>query len=242
MSGGEVPVSQITRAAAARQPGGVPAPGRPVLATDRRQRKKQLTRDALIQAAMSLFEAKGYEQTAIHEITDVVDISERTFFRYFASKEDLVLSFVRDQMTAFAEALAARPPGEEPLTAACAAFHVSLRQPEARQPDAGGGQTPSYLSVIRLIESSPALLAAHLHYIHGRDDEIVRVLAQREGVDPAADRRPWLLAGMIGALLFLASRDCRAADHRDPEALTAAFDAYAGEIAAALGGHWAAAP
>jgi AcrR family transcriptional regulator len=84
----------------------------------RRQRKKQRTRDALIEAAMELFAAKGYDRTAVHEITDAVDVSERTFFRYFASKEDLVLSFARDGMTAFAQALAGRPPQEEPLTAA----------------------------------------------------------------------------------------------------------------------------
>ena len=62
----------------------------------RRQRKKQATREALIETAMKLFAAKGYDHTAIHEITDAVDVSERTFFRYFASKEDLVLSLIRD--------------------------------------------------------------------------------------------------------------------------------------------------
>ena len=97
----------------------------------RRQRKKQRTRDALIEAAMELFAAKGYDRTAVHEITDAVDVSERTFFRYFASKEDLVLSFARDGMTAFAQALAGRPPSEEPLTAARNAFQISLRERHA---------------------------------------------------------------------------------------------------------------
>src|SRR5580693_774446 len=85
-----------------------PAPGR-------RQRKKQLTRDALIQAAIELFVAKGYEHTAVREITDAVDVSERTFFRYFASKEDLVLSFTRDGSAALMRELAARPAAEPPM-------------------------------------------------------------------------------------------------------------------------------
>src|ERR1700750_2602920 len=92
----------------------------------RRERKKQLTREALFQAAMDLFTAKGYDRTAVHEITDAVDVSERTFFRYFASKEDLVLSFIRDGAGAFAAALAARPAGEEPLTAARQALLSSI--------------------------------------------------------------------------------------------------------------------
>ncbi|HVB44924.1 MAG TPA: TetR family transcriptional regulator [Streptosporangiaceae bacterium] len=234
----EVPVSQITSPAAASAPSASPGQAREVPGgPDRRQRKKRRTRDDLVQAALALFEAKGYDRTAVHEITEAVDVSERTFFRYFASKEDLVLSFVRDGMTAFAEALAARPPQEEPLTATRGAFQISLRHL------VGGtaGDVPSYLSVIRLIDSTPTLLAAHLRYIHEREDEVVRVLAQREGVDPAIDRRPRLLAAMIGALVFLANRDWQAGDNQEPEAMAAAFDGYADEIASALSGHWTAA-
>ena len=57
----------------------------------RRERKKRQTRDALVHAALKLFDAKGYEHTAVREITDAVDVSERTFFRYFANKEDLAV-------------------------------------------------------------------------------------------------------------------------------------------------------
>jgi AcrR family transcriptional regulator len=230
-------VPQITPPATAPAPGAEaevalaePGPGR-------RQRKKQRTRDALIQAAMELFEAKGYERTAVHEITDAVDVSERTFFRYFASKEDLVLSFVRDGTNAFAAALAARPLHETPLTAARNAFHISLRQLPGST-----GDVPSYLSVMRLIDSTPALLAAYLRYIHDHDDEIIGVLAQREGVDPATDRRPRVLAAVIGSLVFLANRDWRGGDNQGPDAMAAAFDAYADEVITALAGHWAAAP
>jgi AcrR family transcriptional regulator len=197
----------------------------------RRERKKQRTRDALIEAAMELFAAKGYDRTTVHEITDAVDVSERTFFRYFASKEDLALSFVRDGAATFATALAARPPDEEPLTAARAAFHISLRQL--------AGNLPSYLSVIRLIETTPALLAAHLRYVHEHDDEIIQVLAEREGV-AATDPRPRVLAAVIGSVVFLANRDWLAAGSEDPEAMAAAFDRYADEVRPALAGHWTA--
>ena len=150
----------------------------------RRERKKRLTRDALFQAAMELFAAKGYDRTAVHEITDAVDVSERTFFRYFASKEDLVLSFIRDGAAAFAAALAARPAEEEPLTAARHALQSSILELND-----GAGSLTAYLAAMRLIDSTPSLLAAYLRSVHDHDDEIIEVLARREGVDPAASTR-----------------------------------------------------
>jgi AcrR family transcriptional regulator len=230
----EVPVGQITPRAAGPWPGGEAAVASPEPPGNRRERKKQRTRDALIEAAMGLFAAQGYDHTAVHEITDAVDVSERTFFRYFASKEDLVLSFVRDGQTAFAGALAARPPAEDPFTAARHAFQISLGQLPGNTEEAA-----SYLPVMGLIHSTPALLAAYLRYVHDHDDEIIQVLAQREGVDPAADRRPRVLAAVIGSLAFLAHRDWQAGGDPGPGAMSAAFDAYADEVIPALAGHWA---
>src|ERR1700749_4508972 len=97
----------------------------------RRERKKRQTRDALVRAALELFDAKGYDQTAVREITDAVDVSERTFFRYFASKEDLVMSFIRERLEVFVRGLAAGPPEEEPLAAIRGAYHDSLAEPAA---------------------------------------------------------------------------------------------------------------
>ena len=204
----------------------------------RRERKKQQTRDALILAALQLFEAKGYEHTAVREITDAVDVSERTFFRYFASKEDLALSFVRDGADALIEALAARPAGEEPLTALRQAFRDSLCQITA---DGGVlSHKPSYLSVLELIESTPTLLAAQLRYSHEHDAALVGELARREGVDPDTDPRPRLLATLFAGLAFLAIRDWRARGAGDTDAMLAAFDVYADQLNPALFGHWRA--
>jgi AcrR family transcriptional regulator len=202
----------------------------------RRERKKRQTRDALLQAALALFDQHGYEHTAVREITDAVDVSERTFFRYFASKEDLVMSFIRDRTEIFVRSLAARPASEEPLTAIRMAFHDSLA---ARPTSPDDGETvTTYLSVIRLIEATPALLAANLRFLHEHEDEIVGVLAAREGVDPATDRRPRLLAAMFGAIGFLASREWREQGCPGPEAMAASFDAYADQLTATLAGHW----
>src|SRR5579862_1672141 len=95
--------------------------------TQRRERKKRQMRAALVHAALTLFDAKGYEHTAVREITDAVDVSERTFFRYFASKEDLALSVIREGSDAFMRELVARPAAEPPMTALGTAFRASLR-------------------------------------------------------------------------------------------------------------------
>ena len=211
-------------------------PAHPAAETQRRERKKRQTRDALLHAALRLFDAKGYEHTAVREITDAVDVSERTFFRYFASKEELALSFIGDSTDAFVRELAARPPAEPPFTALTNSFRASVR---ALTADDGPAARSSYLLVIKLIDTTPALLAALLRYMHDRDDEVVRVLAAREGVDPDTDRRPRVAVLAYGALVVAANSEWRTSGDGSAESMLAAFDAYAAQLKPALLEHWA---
>lgn len=80
-----------------------------------RERKKQRTRDALLRAALELFTTQGYERTTVDEIADAVDVSQRTFFRYFAGKEDVALFLQRLAESHFVAAVRERPPHEAPL-------------------------------------------------------------------------------------------------------------------------------
>ena len=204
-------------------------------ALQRRERKKRQTRDALVEAALALFIAKGYEQTTVREITDAVDVSERTFFRYFANKEDLALSFAKDHTDALMRELAARPPAEPPLVALRNALRAAI---EALSDKAGALAGDSvYLSIMKLIEGTPSLLAAHLRYMHDQDGEVARVLAEREGVDPETDLRPRCAAAVFNGLFISANREWQLAGGTI-EGMLATFDACADQVAEALAGHW----
>jgi AcrR family transcriptional regulator len=82
------------------------APARPGL----RERKKQQTRERVRREAYRLFTEQGYEATTIDQIAEAAEISPSTFFRYFPTKEDVVIQDEYDP--ALAEALRSRPAGE----------------------------------------------------------------------------------------------------------------------------------
>ncbi|WOC11409.1 TetR family transcriptional regulator [Gordonia sp. MP11Mi] len=65
-----------------------------------RERNKARTRDAIRTAAMSLFEQQGYAATTVAQIAEAADVSHTTFFRYFQSKEQVVLSDDLDEVRA----------------------------------------------------------------------------------------------------------------------------------------------
>jgi hypothetical protein len=66
----------------------------------------------------------------------------------------------------------------------------------------------------------------------------IQVQAEREGVDPVTDRRPRVLAAVIGALVFLPNRDWQSSGDTGPAAMAAEFDAYADAAVPALAGRW----
>ncbi|MEO3750339.1 TetR family transcriptional regulator [Streptomyces sp. B6B3] len=80
-----------------------------------RERKKLRTRQALIDTALELFTERGFEELTLDELCAAVEVSKRTFFRYFTSKEDVVTTPHRDLWTAFLEELEARAPDGSPL-------------------------------------------------------------------------------------------------------------------------------
>ncbi|KAA5834525.1 TetR family transcriptional regulator [Saccharopolyspora hirsuta] len=160
-----------------------------------RARKKQRTRAALIDAGLDLFLANGYEATNVDEIAAAVEVSSRTFFRYFASKEDIALAKGAEFDELLLDALTSRPAEEPPLTALRHAMLGMLREAAA---DSG---VQRFLSTQHLINKTPALLAGNLRRAAGTEERLTTEIARRQGVDPDQDMRPRVLvAAVCGAL------------------------------------------
>ncbi|GLY29623.1 TetR/AcrR family transcriptional regulator [Kineosporia sp. NBRC 101731] len=83
----------------------------------KREANKLATRTALQAAADRLFEQQGFENTTVRDIADAAGVTERTFFRYFAAKEELILDDALSWLPDLTEAIRTRPAAEGPLTA-----------------------------------------------------------------------------------------------------------------------------
>ncbi|MFI0449489.1 TetR family transcriptional regulator [Actinomadura sp. 6N118] len=169
-----------------------------------RERKKQRTRLALIDAALDLFLAKGYEATTIDEIVAAVDVSQRTFFRYFATKEDVVMDTMVQYDQIMVEAVAARPPGEKPLAALFASLRVVLQNIAESGPD----ESARFRKIHQVVETTPALVHAHMARHKETEKVLAGVVARRLGVDPETDLRPRLIVAFHAASVRVAFEDC----------------------------------
>jgi AcrR family transcriptional regulator len=121
-----------------------------MLKTGLRSRKRDRLRAQLLETSLRLFIDHGYDATTIDEIAAAIDISPRTFFRYFGSKEDLVMDSavrLREDLRAFAEGAPAEAPA---LSVAAAAMFLVARRYEP---------VPDGLPLARLIVQTPALRA-----------------------------------------------------------------------------------
>lgn len=92
-------------------------------------RSRQAAYSEITRAATRLFLEQGFEETTIDQIVAEVGVSRRSFFRYFGTKEDIILGGLISRGESIRAELAARPADEEPFTALRAAF-VAMQRPE----------------------------------------------------------------------------------------------------------------
>jgi AcrR family transcriptional regulator len=165
-----------------------------------RERKKQRTREALMDAAVALFGSKGFEATTVDEIADAVEVSSRTFFRYFGSKEDVIAAMQAQQFAELCDEFDRRPPHEPVITAIRRASVAAFRRFE------GGGEPESrqFTCITQLAQDSPAVFARSLELCREHNARFVAQIAARMGVDPVADPRPELVVAVCTAAVQVA--------------------------------------
>ncbi|MEH6372827.1 TetR family transcriptional regulator [Streptomyces sp. KLMMK] len=155
------------------------------------ERKRRLVSNELTEAALQLLALKGFDAVTIDEIATTAGVSKRTFFRYFASKEDVVVQFLAGMGTDIRAELAARPADERPSAALRSAVAVPVAACTDHADHAGRA-----LRVVRLILRTPALHARFLERQAQWRDDLAAELAHRLGLDPGTDLYPRLAAGM----------------------------------------------
>jgi AcrR family transcriptional regulator len=140
-----------------------------------RERKKARTRAAIRQHALRLFREQGYEATTVEQIAAAAEVSPSTFFRYFPTKEDVVLQDDMDLL--WAEAVRAQPAELTPIAALRGAMH-----------DIIGGLTPETADQLRetteLATSIPAVRARSLDELARTIGVIAQLAAERAGRSP----------------------------------------------------------
>jgi AcrR family transcriptional regulator len=175
---------------------------------DLRRRARDAVRAEIAETAFQLFTERGFAQTTVDDIAAAAGLSRRSFFRYFASKEDAVLGMLNAVGDAIAAELAARPAGEPPWTSLRRALDVLVTTYL--------GDPKVALARFRLIHQTPALRTTLLDKQDRWQGSLAEVLAARLGADPARDLRPELLAATALAALDVASRRWLASDgHAD---------------------------
>jgi AcrR family transcriptional regulator len=143
-----------------------------------RERRRIRTRRDIAYAAVNLFEAKGFSATTTEEIADAADISQSTFFRHFARKEDPIFYDLDERLAEMQAAFSA--PGHGTAWAVIRAAFIH---------NAATWETEDLTTLrrVRLFHTEPALIARYLEYCLTWEDVAALLFAQERGTDPAAD-------------------------------------------------------
>ena len=161
-----------------------------------RDRKKREMRRAIVKAAIRLCTERGVDAVTIEDIAAAVDMSPRSFYRYFATKEDALLSDNDERLRALRANLASRPVDEPILESVRAAVLAVERRYEVESFEDG-----QLAARARLLVQSPEVMARSLGRLSGWEQAITDAVATRLGVDSSKDLRPRVLAAStVGAL------------------------------------------
>jgi len=197
-----------------------------------RERKKARTREALQAAAMTLFARKGFEGTTVEEIADACEVSPRTFFRYFPTKEDVLFADAAARRERLLAAIAERPLDEVAFAALRAAM-------QALAVDYGHDRA-ALVARSKVVQASPQLQAYKAEHQHGWEADVADVLERRAiSAGVPVDREELQLVTAVATAALRVALDAWIADARGPDLgvlVDAAFARLASGFAPAASG------
>ncbi|WP_306356446.1 MULTISPECIES: TetR/AcrR family transcriptional regulator [unclassified Nocardia] len=190
-----------------------------------RERKKQQTRERIIDVALELCDAQGFDATTVEQIADAADVSPRTVNRYFESKEEIVIAPIEAWGQALAEYLRAQPPHDNELQAMLDGFlALTDRIIEADEP------VPFrwFQQMQNIIRGSAAVRARSLDAGEHKTQQMGEVLAERMGLP--ADSLPvrlllgtWHTIMRVGSEVQAVDGNCATSARGMADAVVAAY-------------------
>jgi AcrR family transcriptional regulator len=181
-------------------PSTVPPPGPH---TSLRERKKLATRQSLRRVALDLVAERGFAHVTVDDIAAAADVSTRTFFNYFPSKEAALFGTDPDRISALRERIAHDAPGAPALDVLRQVMATDAEKVADELSELGGGPG-GWLRRMKEARADPHLRAAQASQMAMTERAIAEGLAERLGTDPEQDPYPGLLAA-TAAGVFRAS-------------------------------------
>jgi AcrR family transcriptional regulator len=179
-----------------------------------RERKKQRTRETIARAAHELFAERGYHATTLPDIAEGADVSTRTIFAYFPSKEDILFSDFAAMKEALARALAERPEEQDALETV-RQFILSSHGAEKTDLD----------DQLRLCVERDETLRSHMRARLGQLEELIAAAIAKDIDAPANDLRPQVVAASLtAAFIVLSERGEGTKKSKSAAELAAAID------------------
>jgi AcrR family transcriptional regulator len=163
-----------------------------------RERKKLATRLELRRAALDLVAKHGFTNVTVEGIAAAADVSPRTFFNYFPSKEAALFGMDPDRMAALRTAIVTAAPGE-PALAAVREVMARLAKGMSEDLTALGGDPAGWLLRVKTARADPHVRAAQAAQMAQVERIVAEGLAQRLQTDLDRDPYPGMLAGVAVA-------------------------------------------
>lgn len=168
--------------------------------TSLRERKKLATRRSLRRHALDLVARRGFIHVTVEDIAEAADVSPRTFFNYFPSKEAALFGADPERIARMRERVVHQAPGESALSALRQVLVAEARMVTNELGELGGDPL-DMLRRMKVVRADPHLLAAQSAHMANIECALAEALAERLGTDPARDSYPGLLASVASAVI-----------------------------------------